>query len=345
MASKRHSGLGRGLDALFPVSEEGTQDQKVRNIASHETSDLHHDAKKTLHDTDESLRNESHHITIARLSRIEPNREQPRKRFDEQALEELAQSIRQHGLIQPILVQDRGSYYEIIAGERRWRAARKAGLREVPVIVKNYTDQEITELSLIENIQREDLNAIEEARAYQMLIQTYHLTQAEVAQKVSKSRTAITNIMRLLNLDGGVQDMVIDGRLSMGQARALLPVEDKEKQRQLAGQIAEEKPSVREVEKMVKHYISERDAAKITSGSTSNTSKYKQKSSENNQMNLIYRDLENRLTESLHTKVSIHPEGNPGGHGAGKLEIEFYSGDDLEQIVDLLTRHTSINRG
>lgn len=331
MASRRHNGLGRGLDALFPIPEEETR--TIQKSASSKENELLHDVNESHHETDES-----HHIVMARLSRIEPNREQPRKHFDEQALEELAQSIRQHGLLQPILVQDRGSHYEIIAGERRWRAARKAGLREVPVIVRNYTDQEITELSLIENIQRENLNAIEEARAYQMLIDTYHLTQGEVAQRVSKSRTAVTNTMRLLKLDEDVQDMVIDGRLSMGQARALLSIDDKEKQHEMAEMAVKEKLSVREVEKQVKHFIANQSASKSTSESISDTDNRKKKkgreSAQDEQRQLICRDLENRLRESLHTKVSIHPEKN----GSGKLEIEFYSDSDLEHIADLLTR-------
>lgn len=319
MASRRHTGLGRGLDALFPEPEKVLEETNTDAVHREDKTDSEKQDRGTV---------------MVRLSRIEPNRKQPRKYFDEEALEELAQSIRQHGLLQPILVQDRGTYYEIIAGERRWRAARKAGLREVPVIIRDYTDQEIVELSLIENIQREDLNPIEEAKAYQMLIDVYHLTQSEAAQRVSKSRTAVANMMRLLKLDESVQDMIINGQLSMGQARALLSIDDREKQRELARQISEQKMSVREVEKLVKHFTLNANTSKSASGASKTTKeKAQQKTREDEQITLVYRDFEKRIRESLNTKVTIHPEKN----GSGKLEIEFYSGDDLERIADLLS--------
>lgn len=371
MASKRHSGLGRGLDALFPPSDENivpenrSEANEVNEV--NEVNDVHHvesgsDSKSTSYKStsyhaqadnqkegsasvgqkgssesrgmglDRLLTSASSNLSsdrgvvMVRLSRIEPNRKQPRQYFDEESMEELAQSIRQYGLLQPILVQDRDTHYEIIAGERRWRAARKAGLREVPVIIRNYSDQEITELSLIENIQREDLNPIEEARAYQMLINEYHLKQEDVAQRVSKSRTSITNTMRLLKLDEQVQDMVISGELSMGQARALLSIDDKEKQRMLAEKIAEQKLSVREVEKLVKHFKANQ--------TDSSASKRDRKAERDEQLTLIYSELENRLKTSLNTKVKIHP----GKGSAGKLEIEYYSSDDLERIADRLIR-------
>ena len=189
---------------------------------------------------------------MVKLSKVEPNREQPRKNFDEDSLQELAESLKQFGMLQPILVQNRGDYYEIIAGERRWRAAKIAGLKEVPVIVRELTDQEIVEISLIENIQREDLNPIEEAQAFQQLIQEFHLTQEEIANRVSKNRATITNSMRLLKLDIRVQDMLAEGKISSGHARALLGLEEGERQYQVAAKIIEEKLSVRDVEKLVK---------------------------------------------------------------------------------------------
>lgn len=321
MASKRHTGLGRGLDALFPEPEESVKETEADTIQQKNRTDSAKQDRGTV---------------MVRLSRIEPNRKQPRKYFDEEALEELAQSIRQHGLLQPILVQDRGSYYEIIAGERRWRAARKAGLREVPVIIRDYSDQEIVELSLIENIQREDLNPIEEAKAYQMLIDVYHLTQSEAAQRVSKSRTAVANTMRLLKLDEAVQNMIVEGQLSMGQARALLSIDDKEKQRELADQISEQKMSVREVEKLVKRFTSNTSTSKSTSdASTASAAKQsvRRKAQQDEQTTLLYRELERRLRETLNTKVTLHSEKD----GSGKLVIEYYSGDDLERIADLLS--------
>lgn len=334
MAAKRHTGLGRGLDALFPEPEQ----EKSANATG--DNKLQEESRKSPEKNRDTA--EDRGTVMVRLSRIEPNRKQPRKYFDEQALEELAQSIRDHGLLQPILVQDRGSYYEIIAGERRWRAARKAGLREVPVIIRDYTDQEIMELSLIENIQREDLNPIEEARAYQMLIDVYHLTQSEAAQRVSKSRTAVANTMRLLKLDEAVQDMIIGGQLSMGQARALLGIDDKEKQRELAGRIIEQKMSVREVEKLVKHITSNQNTSKSTSDAQSTAStasdkkrKTQQESVQDEQTGLMYLDFERRLRETLNTKVTLHPDKN----GSGKIVIEFYDGGDLERITDILTGH------
>ncbi len=218
-------GLGKGLDSLIPASVAGSSGDKKEQ-------------KKTE--------------MVVKIAKVEPNRDQPRKNFDEDALQELADSIKQFGLLQPILVQERKDYYEIIAGERRWRAAKIAGLKEIPVIIRNYSDQEIVEISLIENIQREDLNPIEEAQAYKRLLEEFHLKQDEVAERVSKSRTAVTNSMRLLKLCDGVQQMIIDDMLSTGHARALIPIEDQEMQLQLAQKIFDEKLSVREVEKLVK---------------------------------------------------------------------------------------------
>ncbi|MFG6324629.1 MAG: ParB/RepB/Spo0J family partition protein [Lachnospiraceae bacterium] len=288
MASR---GLGKGLDSLIPA---GINESKEIKQAE----------------------------TIVKIAKVEPNRDQPRKNFDEDALQELADSIKQFGLLQPILVQDRKEYYEIIAGERRWRAAKLAGLKEVPVIIRNYTNQEIVEISLIENIQREDLNPIEEALAYKRLLDEFHLKQDEVAERVSKSRTAVTNSMRLLKLCDGVQQMIIDDMLSTGHARALIPIEDADMQLQLAQKIFDEKLSVREVEKIVKGILKP------------DTNKAKKEETPQN-IQYIYQDIENRLEEKLSRKVEISSKGK---NGSGKIEIEFYSNDDLDRLIELLSK-------
>ena len=299
MATKR--GLGKGLDTLIPnkVSEE-TKKTDSKNI------------------TKEAAQ-EDGPVTIVNITKVEPNREQPRKNFDEDALEELAESIKQYGLLQPILVQDRKTYYEIIAGERRWRASKKAGLKEIPVIIRNYTDQEIVEISLIENIQREDLNPIEEAQAYKRLLTEFNLKQDEVAERVSKSRTAVTNSMRLLKLCDDVQQMIIDDMISTGHARALISIEDPEQQYAIAQKIFDEKLSVRDVEKLVK--------------SLNKPAKEKKSNPVNKSLEAVYQEIEENLKQKLSTKVAITSKGN----GAGKIEIEFYSHDDLEKIMDLLS--------
>lgn len=251
---------------------------------------------------------------------MEPNREQPRKNFDEDALQELADSIKQFGLLQPILVQDRQNYYEIIAGERRWRAAKLAGLKEVPVIIKSFSEQEIVEISLIENIQREDLNPIEEALAYKRLLTEFGLTQDEVAERVSKSRTTVTNSMRLLKLDERVQQMIIDDMITTGHARALISIEDQNLQYELAQKIFDEKLNVREVEKLVKSIQSPKPK--------------KEPKKVNESLELVYRDIEERLKQSLGTKVSIQSREN----GAGKMEIEFFSHEELERITEFFMK-------
>lgn len=287
-------GLGKGLDSLIPASVAGSSGDKKEQ-------------KKTE--------------MVVKIAKVEPNRDQPRKKFDEDALQELADSIKQFGLLQPILVQDRKDYYEIIAGERRWRAAKIAGLKEIPVIVREYTDQEIVEISLIENIQREDLNPIEEALAYKRLLEEFQLKQDEVAERVSKSRTAVTNSMRLLKLCDGVQQMIIDDMLSTGHARALIPIEDQEIQLQLAQKIFDEKLSVREVEKLVKGILK--------------PEKQKPKKEEKQQtLQYIYQDIENRLKEKFSRKVEISSKGK---NGSGKIEIEFYSNEDLDRLVETLS--------
>ena len=295
MATAR--GLGKGLDTLIPTG-------KVE-VKSKKSTEKSNEVKEPT--------------TTVKITMVEPNREQPRKNFDQDALEELADSIKQYGVIQPIVVQDRKTYYEIIAGERRWRAAKIAGLKEVPVIIKNYTEQEIVEISLIENIQRENLNPIEEAMAYKRLLNEFNLKQDEVAERVSKSRTAVTNSMRLLKLCDEVQQMIIDEMITTGHARALISVENPEQQYILAQKIFDEKLSVRDVEKLVKDL-----------GKTKKEKKAKEK---DKALEVIYQEIEQKLKDKVGTKVSITSKGD----GAGKLEIEFYNHDDLERIIALLS--------
>lgn len=305
MASR---GLGKGLDALIPnvINEKPTESKN--KIAGDKLKDL--SSKETAEGQ----------VNIVNITRIEPNREQPRRSFDEEALEELAESIKQFGLLQPILVHDKKTYYEIVAGERRWRAAKKAGLKEIPVIIKDLTEQEIVEISLIENIQRENLNPIEEAQAYKRLLTEFNLKQEEVAERVAKSRTAVTNSMRLLKLCDNVQQMVIDDKITTGHARALITIEDPEQQYEIARKIYDEKLSVRDVEKLVKNINKPvREKKPVVTDKS---------------LEAVYQNIEENLKQKLSTKVNITPKGN----GAGKIEIEFYSHDDLEKIMDLLSK-------
>ncbi len=274
-------------------------------------------------------------VRMLRLSQVDPNRSQPRSKFEEEALEELADSIRQFGVLQPILVQKKGSRYEIIAGERRWRASHKAGLKEIPAVVREYSDEEAVELSLIENIQREDLNPIEEAKAFKRLLDEFGLRQEDLAARVSKSRTAITNAVRLLKLDERVQEMIISEELSMGHARALIPVEIPEEQFILAKDIAERKLSVREVEKLVKKRLAMASKEAKDQDNKGGIRGEKESNGKDTDpaLELAYRAIEERLKQSLGTKATIRHSGN----GTGKIEIAFYSHEDLEQIVDLLT--------
>ena len=253
---------------------------------------------------------------LVKINEVEPNREQPRKEFDEDSLMELADSIRQFGILQPLLVQKKKDYYEIIAGERRWRAAKLAGIKDVPIIVKNYTDQEIVEISLIENIQRENLNPIEEAMAYKRLLEEFDLKQDEVAERVSKSRTAVTNSMRLLKLSERVQQMIVDDMISTGHARALLALDDEEQQYILANKIFDEKLSVRETEKLVKALKNPKKEVKV----------------QKREHMFVYNNLEEHLKNIIGTKVSVNPKAN----GKGKIEIEYYSEEELERIYDLI---------
>lgn len=251
-----------------------------------------------------------------KISMIEPNREQPRKKFDEDALQELSESIKQYGILQPLLVSDKKDYYEIVAGERRWRAAKMAGLKEVPVVVKEFSTQEIVEISLIENIQREDLNPVEEAMAYKRLIDEFHLKQDEIAERVSKSRTAVTNSMRLLKLDSRVQQMMVDEMISAGHARAILAISDLEQQYNAAMKVFDEKLSVRETEKLVKSILTPTKKKPVVSNPTEDA---------------IYESLEEKMKGITGTRVFIHRKKN----NKGKIEIEYYSRDDLDRIIDL----------
>ena len=290
-------GLGKGLDSLIPNTIGESKGKADKGTGTENKNPE----------------------TMVKLTAVEPNRDQHRKNFDEDALLELAESIKQFGLLQPILVQERDGYYEIIAGERRWRAAKIAGLKEVPVIIKNLTDQEIVEISLIENIQREDLNPIEEAQAYKRLLNEFHLKQDEVAERVSKSRTAVTNSMRLLKLCDEVQQMVVNEMITTGHARALLSIEDPEEQYMIAQKVFDEKMSVREVEKLVKNLHKPE----------------KPKKAENKSLEVIYQNIEEKLKESLGTKVSISSKDN----GAGKIQIEFYDHDDLDRLMEYIRKN------
>lgn len=298
MAIKK-KGLGKGLDSLIPD-----------NRGSRSTTELEVPSKS------ESESEVTSKEQTLKINMVEPNREQPRKKFEEDGLLELADSIKQYGILQPLLVKRKKDYYEIIAGERRWRAAKIAGIKEVPVIIKEYSDQEIVEIGLIENIQRENLNPIEEAMAYKRLLEEFNLRQDEVAERVSKSRTAVTNSMRLLKLNEKVQQMIIDDMISMGHARALLAVDNKEQQYILANKIFDEKLSVRETEKLIKDI--------------KNPKKPNKKKEADNPF--VYKDIEEKMKEVMGTKVNISSKGN----GKGRIEIEYYSDKELERMFDMI---------
>lgn len=299
----KRKGLGKGLDSLIP-------ENKSAKVSSSES-------KKT-EETAELKSGEQ----MIKINMVEPNRDQPRRNFEEDALLELADSIKQYGVLQPLIVRKRNDYYEIIAGERRWRAAKMAGVKEVPVIIKEYNEQEILEIALIENIQRENLNPIEEAMAFKKLLEEFNLKQDEVAERVSKSRTAVTNSMRLLKLDQRVQQMIIDDMISTGHARALLAIDDPEQQYMLANKIFDEKLSVRETEKLIKEI--------------KNPKKQKEKKVIENAF--IYEDIEDKMKQVLGTKVHVASKGK----GKGKIEIEYYSDKELERMFDMIM---SIGKG
>ena len=296
----KKSGLGKGLDSLIPSAGA-----KKSNPAKSEVK------REVV--VEKVVKKEE---VMLKITEVEPSREQPRKNFNEDALLELADSIKQFGIIQPLIVQKQDDYYEIIAGERRWRAAKLAGLKEVPVIIKNYTEQERVEIALIENIQREDLNPIEEALAFRRLLTEFELKQDELAERVSKSRTAVTNSMRLLKLDERVQQMVVDEKISTGHARALLAVEDKEQQYTLANKIFDEKLSVRETERLMKNFQKEKE----------------NKKSQKTENEFIYKGIEEKIKMILGTKVTVNHKKN----NKGRIEIEYYSNEELERIMDLL---------
>ena len=306
MAPKR--GLGRGLSNLIPT-DDTTEDVTTKTSKQPKTGTV---TKTEIVKKVEQTLN---------INRIEPNKNQPRKEFNEDALQELADSIKQFGVIEPLVVVKRKGYYELIAGERRWRAARLAGLKEVPVVIKDYDDQQIVEIALIENIQREDLNPIEEAHAYERLIQEFNLTQDEVAERVSKSRTTVTNALRLLKLTEKVQQMLIDDMLSTGHVRALITIADPQLQYETAMYIFDKKLSVRETESYVKKLLNKKPKEKTSE-------------KEDPELSFLYKAIENRLKESLGTKTTIKAKTKD----SGKIEIEYYSQEDLERITQLLAQ-------
>ena len=307
----KRTGLGKGLGAIFgdEVMESAAEEQEAKHQAKSKKAQ---EPEKKEEDSDIGKE------LMVKVTSIEPNREQPRKDFNEEAMGELAESMKVYGVLQPLLVQKKGDYYEIIAGERRWRAAKLAGLKEVPVVIREYTKQQTMEIALIENVQREDLNPIEEAKAYQRLIQEFELKQEEIAARVGKNRVTITNSMRLLKLDERVQDLLIQNQITGGHARALLSVEDGQLQYELAGKIIAENLSVRETEKLVK--------------SLSKKKNPKEKKVEDESLTLIFRDLEERMKSAMGTKVSI----NRKDKNKGRVEIEYYSESELERIVELI---------
>lgn len=340
-------GLGKGLRAYFPDYQEedsrselehgaleqenshGEEEHAVDRKAKLEELDMvlpgsgrkaktDSDKKKPNRDKAEKAKRqeEGAREQLLNISQIEPNREQPRKHFNEEQLKELAESVKNYGILQPLLVQKKGDFFEIIAGERRWRAAKLAGLKEVPVLIRDYTKQQTVEIALIENVQRADLNPIEEAKAYQMLVQEFGLKQEEVAERVSKNRATITNSMRLLKLDERIQNMLIENQLSGGHARALLALEDKEQQYALAVKIRENQLSVRETERLVKLAAAPK----------------KEKKEPERDVSFIYRDLEEKLKSIMGTKVTI----NKKDKNKGRIEIEYYSSAELERLIELL---------
>ena len=318
MAAKR--GLGKGLNKLF--SADGTEgSEKTESPKKVSTKEEPKKEKEVIKEVVKEVIKEVPANTMLKITEIEPNRAQPRKDFNEDALLELADSIKKYGVIEPIVVSKKGKSYVIIAGERRWRAARQAGLKEVPVVVREYTDKERMEVALIENLQREDLNPIEEAQAYQRLINEFQLKQDDVAERVSKSRTAITNILRLLKLSEAVQEMVIDEKLSNGHARALLSIEDPELQYETACKVFDERLSVRETEKLVKKIINQ----------PPNPKNEKEEAAEED-LSFLYKDLEEKFKYKLGAKTTIKPKNN----NKGKIEIEYFSKEELEHIMEMI---------
>ncbi len=294
-------GLGSGLDTMLGVNTSQSKKTGTKEVIK------------------EVIKEVPKEITL-KIKDIEINKDQPRKQFNEDSIQELADSITQHGIIEPLVVTKRKKYYLLVSGERRWRAAMKAGLKEVPVIIKDYTDQEVLEIGLIENIQREDLNPIEEALAYQKLINEFNLKQDDVAERVSKSRTAITNTLRLLKLSEQVQEMVIDEKLSNGHARALLGIENPELQYETACKVFDERLSVRETEKLVKRLLNDSSSPKNESSATEED------------LSFLYKDLEEKFKYKLGAKTTIKAKNNE----KGKIEIEYFSKEELEHIMEMI---------
>ena len=304
MAPKKR-GLGRGLDAIIPQDTEQGR-RSVEEARKRQLAEEDERIAKLLSDGTPVL---------VRISAVEPCRTQPRKNFDEDALNELAESIKNYGLLTPILVRESGkNRYEIVAGERRWRASRKAGLKEIPVIVRKFTDLEVVEIALIENIQREDLDPIEEASGYQRLADEFSLTQEQISSSMGKSRAAVANSMRLLKLSREVQEMVSGGKLSAGHARALIPIEDEKKQKAAADKIVFQGLSVRQTEKLAKDILTGKSRPK-------KTAKVKKDAE--------YAKVEEQLSRALGTKVVITPAAK-----GGKIEIDYYDLDDLDRLID-----------
>lgn len=304
-------GLGKGIDGLIPNKSAEEKKASERTTTRKKSLDGASAAKK------EEVKGG---VLKVKISLVQPNTNQPRKNFEEDSLNDLSDSIKEFGIISPLLVKEKNGMYEIIAGERRWRAAKEAGLKEVPVIVNNdYDEQQTLEVSIIENIQRERLNPIEEANGYKRLSEEFHLKQDEIAERVSKSRTEITNKMRLLKLDERVQKMLIDEMISTGHARALLAFEDGDAQYEAATRVFDEKLSVRDIEKMVRAATRE---------------KAERKRVVDEQYALACQEAAQRMSNSIGTKVNINQKSKGG---KGKIEIEFYSQEDLERIINLIT--------
>ena len=334
-------GLGKGLGAFFGEEVTTTKENAAEKVSRSErkehlmvnqgtTKNTEKDGTGKKTDSSQPAKTGTNAETIVvekivekpieqtlKLNLIEPNSEQPRKKFDEESLQELADSIKQYGILQPLIVQKKENHYEIIAGERRWRAAKLAGVTDVPVLIREYDKQQTMEIALIENVQRADLNPIEEAQAFQQLIQEFHLTQEEIANRVSKNRATITNSMRLLKLDIRVQDMLAEGKISSGHARALLGLEEGERQYQVAAKMIEEKLSVRDVEKLVKMM---------------NRPPKEKKPEKGPDIDLIYRQVEDKLKSIMGTKVVI----NQKDKNKGRIEIEYYSQEELERLIELM---------
>ncbi len=288
-------GLGKGLDAMIPakVSPAAKEKPVVENHVEGQ-------------------------VVNVNITKVEPNRNQPRKTFDDDSLLELADNIKQIGIVNPLIVTDKGDHYEIVGGERRWRAAKKIGLKEVPVIIKDLTEEEIAVYAIIDNVQREDVNPIEGALAFKRLIDEYNYTQDKIAEKISKSRVYVTNSLRLLKLCDRVREMVVQGLLTTGHARALIPVEDPTEQQELAQKVFDENLSVRETEKLVKNL--------------GKTAKKKTAPKKNASIDAVYADVSEKCKQALGTKVEITSKGD----GVGLIQIEFYNNDDLEKIIGRL---------